>query len=250
VKIIATYNLKGGVGKTSTAVNLAWLSAKQGARTLLWDLDPQGAATFYFRVKPRVKGGGEALISGKRKDVLRAIRGTDFRRLDLLPADFSYRHLDLDLDAVKKPMKRLARVLEPLRKDYDRVFIDCAPSISVVSDGVFGAADALVVPTVPTTLSLRTLEQIEEHLKSEGYSRKDLAVLPFFSMVDKRRSLHRKLVSHPPKGRYRFLKTSIPYSAVVEKMGTERAPLPSFSSRSNATRAYRDLWKEIKARVG
>ena len=66
MKIVASYNVKGGVGKTTAAVNLAYLSAQGGRRTLLWDLDPQGAATFLFRVKPRVKGGGKKLVRRRR----------------------------------------------------------------------------------------------------------------------------------------------------------------------------------------
>src|SRR5437660_112418 len=137
-RVLATYNIKGGVGKTSAAVNLAVLAAGQGARTLLWDLDPQGASTYLFRVKPKVKGGGRKLVTGK-SDAADSIKGTDHERLDLLPADFSYRHMDLALDDAKKPTRRLARVLEPLRPDYDYVFLDCPPSLSLVSENVFEA---------------------------------------------------------------------------------------------------------------
>jgi len=97
VRIFATYNIKGGVGKTSAAVNLAHLAGQAGQRVLLWDLDPQGAATYIFRVRPRVKGGGKALVRGQR-DLDAAIKGTDFDGLDLVPADFTYRNMDLQLD--------------------------------------------------------------------------------------------------------------------------------------------------------
>ena len=140
--VLATYNIKGGVGKTSAAVNLAYLAARGGATTLLWDLDPQGASTYLLRVKPKVKGGGEKLVRGK-SDASARIKGTDYDRLDLLPADFSYRHMDLHLDATKRPTSRLARVLSPLEPEYDYVFLDCPPSISLVSESVFEAADAL-----------------------------------------------------------------------------------------------------------
>ena len=96
-RVLATYNIKGGVGKTSAAVNLAYLAARGGARTLLWDLDPQGGSTYLLRVKPKVRGGGRKLVRGKSAiDAL--IKGTDYDGLDLLPADFSYRHMDLALD--------------------------------------------------------------------------------------------------------------------------------------------------------
>ena len=133
---------------------------RDGARTLLWDLDPQGASTYLFRVKPKVRGGGRKLVRLK-SDPARLIKGTDHEGLDLLPADFSYRHMDLALERFKRPTRRLARVLEPLRGEYDYVFLDCPPSISLVSESVFEAADALLVPIIPATLSSRTFDQLE-----------------------------------------------------------------------------------------
>ena len=106
MKVFASYNIKGGVGKTATAVNLAYLAARDGYRVLLWDLDPQAAASYLFRIRPRVKGGGKALIEGTRS-IDGAIKGTDFDNLDLLPADFTYRNLDLILDSAKKPTRKL-----------------------------------------------------------------------------------------------------------------------------------------------
>ena len=246
MKVFATYNIKGGVGKTATAVNLAYLSAQQGARTLVWDLDPQGAATFYFRIQAKVKGGGKKLVKGKRSIDL-TIRGTDFECLDLIPADFSYRHMDLDLERTKRPTKQLARLLMPLSLQYDHLFLDCPPSISLVSEGVFVAADTLLVPTIPTTLSLRTLRQLQKHLRQRGADR--LQILPFFCMVDRRKKLHRQLTDSPGKIPIPMLQTEIPYSSVIEKMGTRRAPALTYAGSSQAAMAYRRLWNEIRERA-
>ena len=246
MKVFATYNIKGGVGKTASAVNLAYLSALDGARTLIWDLDPQGAATFYFRVKPKVKGGAKKLIEGKRM-LDPHIRGTDYERLDLLPADFSYRHLDLFLDATKKPTKRLRRLLRPFAGEYDHVFLDCAPSISLVSESIFVAADSVLVPSIPTTLSLLTLERLAKHLRRNGLEK--LQVFPFFCMVDMRKSMHREICFGPTAGPYDFLDTRIPYSSYVERMGLHRAPLATFAAWSAPAHAYDELWREIKAKV-
>ena len=245
MKVFAAYNIKGGVGKTATAVNLADLSARDGFRTLVWDLDPQGAATFYFRVKPKVKGGSRKLVRGKTDPDSR-IRGTDFPRLDLLPADFSYRHMDLDLNRADAPTEQLAAVLRPLASSYDHVFLDCPPSISLVSESVFTASDTLLVPTIPTTLSLRTLQQMDKHLRRSPGNRPEL--LPFFCMVDRRKTLHRQICDETTEHPDGMLGTVIPYSSVVERMGVERAPLSAYARSSRAARAYRDLWEEILIR--
>jgi hypothetical protein len=160
--VYATYNIKGGVGKTSTAVNLAYLAARSGRRVLLWDLDPQGAATFLFRVKPQVKGGGQGLVSGKRP-VNDALKATDFDNLDLLPADFSYRNMDLD-DA-KKRTGRLDQLLSGLADDHDVAFLDCPPSVSLVSEN--GCTARSSTPSRATTAGSPTPSFPPWHSSSE-----------------------------------------------------------------------------------
>lgn len=241
--VLATYNIKGGVGKTATAVNLSYLAARQGIRTLVWDLDPQGAASFYFRVKARIKGGSRKLVQGKT-DLNARIKATDYPGLDLLPADFSYRHLDLELDGTSKPVKQIGRILSPLADEYELLIIDCAPSISLVSESVFRAADLLLVPTIPTPLSLRTLLQLLRSL--ETIRAKRLGVYPFFCMVDRRKSLHRQTAALASEIPVPFLRSQIPYSSLVEQMGTYRAPLHTFARTSPPARAYDALWREVR----
>lgn len=242
MRVIATYNIKGGVGKTSTAVNLAYLSARDGRRTLLWDLDPQGAATFLFRVRAKVKGGSRALIRGDRP-LDGALRGSDFDGLDLLPADFRYRNMDLDLDERKRPTRRLAQLLATLRDDYDVVFLDCPPSISLVSESVMEAADTLLVPLIPATLSLRTFDQLTRFVADFDGRRPE--VVAFFSMADRRKRLHREIIESIDRDRGRVADTVVPSMTVVEQMAERRAPVAAFAPNSPAARRYEELWSEV-----
>jgi cellulose biosynthesis protein BcsQ len=244
-RILATYNIKGGVGKTSAAVNLAYLAARDGAPTLIWDLDPQGGSTYLLRVKPRVRGGTRKLVRGK-SDIGALVKGTDHDRLDLLPADFSYRHMDLALDATKRPTRRLGRLLAPLAAEYEYVFLDCPPSISLVSESVFSAADALLVPLIPATLSSRTFDQLTR-VVADGEGRAP-QVLAFFSMVDGRKRLHREVMAGL-EDEAQMLRTAIPAATDVERMGRQRAPLGLFAPRSRAALAYEMLWAEIRERL-
>jgi cellulose biosynthesis protein BcsQ len=237
---VAIYNIKGGVGKTTTAVNLAYLASRRGRRTLLWDLDPQAAATYIFRVRPRVKGGGERIVRG-RQPVESAIKATDFEGLDLLPADFTYRHMDLMLDHAKRPTRQLDRVLEPLREQYDLIVLDCPPSVSLVSENVLRAVDTVLSPLIPTTLSVRTFDQLTEFI---SVVKKRPALLGFFSMVDRRRKLHRELVESLPRERANIATAAIPSQSVIEQMAAHREPLPHYAPRSLAARCYAQLYDE------
>ncbi len=144
MQIIALYNIKGGVGKTAAAVNLAYLASLNGARTLLCDLDPQGSASFYLRIRPSKKFGRKKLIKGG-KHIQQNIKGTDYENLDFLPSALSYRNLDIALDNLKRSQKRLKETLQPLKKEYDFLFLDCPPNITLVSENIFHAADCLGV---------------------------------------------------------------------------------------------------------
>jgi chromosome partitioning protein len=247
MRVIATYNIKGGVGKTSAAVNLAYLSGVDGYRTLLWDLDPQAAASYVFRVKPRVRGGAKALIRGARP-LDDAIKGTDFDHLDLLPADFTYRNMDLALHKAKRPTRQLSRLLGPLAGEYDVVFLDCPPSISLVSENILHAVHVLLVPLIPTTLSERTFDQLTSFIA--GLDGRRPEVLAFFSMVDRRKRLHRDIITRLTAERSDIATATIPAMTLVEQVSVRRAPVPAFAPRSAAARHYQELWAELRGRAG
>lgn len=246
MKVLACYNIKGGVGKTTSAVNLSYLSAGEGYRTLVCDLDPQGAASFCFRIRPELSSGARGLLhDGGVLDG--AIKGTDYENLDLLPADFSYRNIDLILDAQKRSKHRLEKLLKRLDGEYDHIFVDCPPGITLLSENVFAASDALLVPTIPTTLSLRTLDQLLHFCREKGLN--DFAVLPFFTMVDVRKALHMRIVEELPTRITFMLINHIPYASEIEQMGVRRAPVGRYAAQSRSAKAYEALWDEIKVRL-
>ncbi len=189
MKVVAVYSIKGGVGKTTTAVNLAW-QASRSLRVLLWDLDPQGAATYLLEVKPKLKGGVDSLVRGKTSAGA-AIRSTAYDRVDVIPADDSYRELDLVFDAAKKSTQRIEKILDGVSDYYDVVILDCPPGASLVAENALRAADLVVVPLVPSPLSLRSLKQVEGIVAE---SSRPVPILGFLSMVDRRKAAHRVAV--------------------------------------------------------
>jgi cellulose biosynthesis protein BcsQ len=246
MQIIAISNIKGGVGKTTTAVNLAYLAATTGRRTTLWDLDPQGASTHLLGGAANPRASARKLVSGKRA-LTELIAPTPYERLDLLPADLSYRDFDIHMSERKHRTGQLLKMSRALREHCDTLVLDCPPGMSLLSENVLLAADAIIVPVPPAPLSLRMLEQLFEFAAQSGWT--DLPILPFFSMVDRRKSLHEESIA---SARARFpliLQTEVPYWSEIERMTVRRAPLPAFAPRSPAAQVYAQLWAEIEARL-
>jgi chromosome partitioning protein len=246
MRIMATYNIKGGVGKTTSAVNLAYSAAREGQRMLVWDLDAQGAASYYFRVKPKIKGGFKRLLSRKRK-LADAIKETNYPNIDLVPADFSNRNLDVLLADSKHSKHRLTELLLPVEDEYDYIVLDCPPSLSMTSENVFLAADALLIPLIPTYLSIRAYQQLK--LFQSEHHNYQVKLVPFFSMVDKRRRLHRDLVEGFYRDNPEVMKIFIAYSSLVEQMGKYQAPVQTFAASSHVAKSYFLLWHEIRKGV-
>ncbi len=248
MKVIACYSNKGGVGKTATSVNLAYAFSRSGKRVLLCDLDPQGASGYYLRVKPSKKLT-EARFFEDVKRFTRAIRASDFDGLDVLPANMSYRDFDVFLSRMRNKRSRLKKALKSVGGDYDVIVLDCPPNFSMLSENIFRAADQIVVPVIPTTLSERTFEQLVGFFDEHKLPKKKLRA--FFSMVQLRKTLHTDTMRLMSKAhKKRFLKAWIPFSTDVERMGLHRAPVSTFAARGPAGKAYRALYQELETGMG
>jgi cellulose biosynthesis protein BcsQ len=224
-------SVKGGVGKTTAAVNLAHLAAARGARVLVWDLDPQGASTYLLRVDDVAHGGRHAGAP--------EVSITDHERLDVVHAPDFF-----------APSKDAGAALESAFVDlapwYDVVVFDCAAGLDPSSGTVAGLADAVLVPLLPTPLAVRTLVHVDRLVARHGG---DAPVMPFFSMVDRRRRLHRDTIEALQLERITTLSAQIVDTAVVERMAVHRRPVVVDAPDSAVAHAYRALWSELEVRL-
>jgi chromosome partitioning protein len=247
MKIIASYSIKGGVGKTAASVNLAYAAAKVGYKTLLVDLDPQGASSFYFRTGESKKGKGH-FFSTKKNRLLRNVKGSNYKKLDILPANLSFRNFDIMLNSMRKSRMRLKDMLKPLKEEYQLIILDCPPNLTLLAENVFNAADIIVVPVIPTTLSERTLKQLLRFFSMKGYKKRK--VYPFFSMAQSDNKLHIDTIKSMKKNYPRCMKSIIGFSVEIERMGLHREPVLAYASKRSSAQSYRSLFTEIVSVMG
>jgi chromosome partitioning protein len=248
MRVVASCSGKGGVGKTTVAVNLAALAARS-LRVVLWDLDPQGAATHCLAAVPAARGATKGVVRGRRTLVDEAV-ATRWEGLALVAADRSARNLDRLLD----DEHRLRTMLRPLREHYDLVVLDCPPGAGRLAEHVVEAADGLLVPLIPGPLSVRALDQLGDlvtrvEVAGSRNGRRRPTLLPFFSMVDRRKRLHRDTIEAVQLARPETLSAQIPISAEIERMPVYRAPIVSHAPDGLPALAFAELWREAQLRL-
>jgi cellulose biosynthesis protein BcsQ len=236
---VAIYSPKGGAGKSTIAVNLAHLSATtSGRRTLLWDIDAQGAASFLVGVSPR-RSRAHRVISRESGPEDHTAH-TPYLNLDLLAADASLRRLEVQL-VEADARKRLRKILRGLATRYDRIVIDCPPGLTEISEQIFRAVDLIVLPVQPSQLGVRGYEEAAAHLRNNHPAGPEL--LPVLSMIDGRRKLHREMVAAHPDW------PAIPQASIVEQMSVRRTPLGVFARRHPAMAAFDHVWADVEGRL-
>jgi chromosome partitioning protein len=245
--VVASCSGKGGVGKTTAAVNVAALAARS-LRVMLWDLDPQGAATHCLAVVPAARGLAKDLVRGRRTLADAAVV-TQWDGLAVVAADRTARNLDRLLD----DEHHLRNQLKSVRDDYDLVVLDCPPGAGRLAEQIIEAADGLLIPMVPGPLSVRALDQLGDLVARVADKRTNgrppVTMLPFFSMVDRRKRLHRETIEDIQLARPETLSAQIPMSAEIERMPLNRAPTVSRTPDAVGALAFVELWREAQLRL-
>lgn len=241
MSVVAIYSPKGGVGKSTIAVDVAWRCAVQGGmRTLLWDLDVQGGASYLLGRDEDVRQRAAHVFQreGRPQNIASP---TAHERLFLLNADDSLRALPGQLARIDQ-RRRLAQLTLALRREYDRIVLDCPPMQNEISDQVIAAADVLIVPLPPSPLSARALELLRRDL-TRNHSRHP-PILPVLSLYDSRRKLHQMA----REGRMAPF-PAIPNCTELEKVAVNRAPIDTFARWSEGARALDRLWQAIETKL-
>ena len=245
MKKLAFFNVKGGVGKTTSAVNVAWQAAEDGINTLLWDLDPQSCASWYLGVDDADQPKKSLNIFKGKEPVGKLRRRTAHPRLSVIPADLSLRKLELLLADEAKSKQLLLKLSDDLSEQNKLLIFDCAPAYSKLSESLFSSCDVLAVPLLPSPLSLRSFSQLQAFLQKKKSWRK-LKLQPFFTMVDRRRKIHNDVIEDAKNVIGDDEPVVIPYASDFERMGVHRAPIQTFAASSAAAKAYGELWKRLR----
>jgi len=238
---IALYNLKGGVGKTTTAVNLAYLSAEANKHTVLWDWDPQGAASFYCQVEP---GKNKAIKLFSKGETVGSLEvASPYPNLNVIPADLSLRNADIELSGQAGPRRLIKKLVAPLGKETAHLIYDCPPTLTPSIEFLLSGVDLVLVPMIPSPLSVRAMEQVVEFF--DGKKTAPQRIVGFFNQVDLRRNVHKETLRDAKNFPLPVMKSWIPIDAAAEQMGIRQAPLTSYSKTGRAAFAYRKMWREI-----
>jgi cellulose biosynthesis protein BcsQ len=241
VVVVAVYNKKGGVGKSTGVVNLAYVAAARGYRTLVWDLDPQQSATRMLAGSDREAPPLKAIVGGKRR-MLRAIYADIAPGLSLLPGRYSYRKLADRLRSSKQ--RRLRAAMRRLKSRYDLTFIDTPPSLDLDAEGAVTAAHAVLVPVVPAPAAVATMQEVGRFLASLNIPAE--RVLVYLSRVQARRRTHQDTAEALSDSGYLLLPAPVSEAAELERAAPPGKPVARKSDANRSAREFRALFAELE----
>jgi chromosome partitioning protein len=251
VKKIAVYNIKGGVGKTTTSVNLACFLAKSGLSVLLWDLDPQGGSSFFFN-RQNNNNHTHARLFDKYITIYDVIHFTESYQIDVISNDAFFCDQFMNnaskITAVNFGNNELIGItLAEVEEDYDVCIMDCSPGRFLLHDNIFHAADLVLIPNVPAPLSIYCNDMLMDSLQHKLSIRNK--ILSFYNMVQTHKNLHRQYLDNRKENADRVLNNYIPFYTEIELITLTKESIFHQLKESKANSYYEELWVEICERM-
>ena len=251
MKKIAVYNIKGGVGKTTTSVNLACLLAKYGLSVMLWDLDPQGGSSYFFN-RQNQNTNTHARLFDRYINIYDVIQATDSYHIDVISNDAvlsdQFMNKASRMTTINFTNHEMIKIiLDEVEDDYDVCIMDCSPGRFLMHDNIFFAADLLLIPNIPAPLSVYCNNMLmdELHNNPQVWNK----TLSFYNMVQPHKTLHRQYLDKRREREDHILHNFIPFYTEIELITLTRESIFHQLKEFKANIYYHHLWQEICQRM-
>lgn len=246
-RIISIANQKGGVGKTTTAINLSTVLAKRNKKTLLIDMDPQGNATSGVGIEKNLEKSTYNLLI-EEDQIEEVILKTDIKNLDICPSTINLAGAEVELVSMMSREMRLKEKLESIKDNYDYILIDCPPSLGLITLNAFTASNSVLIPVQCEYYALEGLGQLLNTVKLvKKHLNKDLEIEgALLTMFDTRTNLSKQVVDEVK--RYfgdKVYKTVIPRNVKLSEAPSYGMPITVYDPRSKGAKCYGKLGKEV-----